>query len=87
LHPYAQTSKTVKLKQAQRFSSASVARTSGTIISIMPLATQALGGVYFIGSYGTYYMQLAGYNTSDSFKLQIAQHGLAIAGRSPSGAI
>ncbi|KAL3443153.1 general substrate transporter [Aspergillus insuetus] len=51
-----------------------------TIISIMPLATQALGGVYFIGSYGTYYMQLAGYNTADSFKLQIAQHGLAMAG-------
>ncbi|KAL3466523.1 general substrate transporter [Aspergillus heterothallicus] len=51
-----------------------------TIISIMPLATQALGGVYFIGSYGTYYMQLAGYNTSSSFKLQIAQHGLAMAG-------
>jgi MFS family permease len=51
-----------------------------TIISIMPLATQALGGVYFIASYGTYYMQLAGYNTADSFKLQIAQHGLAMAG-------
>ncbi|KAL4882065.1 general substrate transporter [Aspergillus karnatakaensis] len=51
-----------------------------TLISIMPLATQALGGVYFISSYGTYYMQLAGYDTAASFKLQITQHGLAMAG-------
>ncbi|KPM38225.1 hypothetical protein AK830_g8342 [Neonectria ditissima] len=51
-----------------------------TIISVMPLAIQALSGVYFIASYGTYYIQLAGYSTSDSFKLQIAQHGLSMAG-------
>lgn len=51
-----------------------------TIISIMPLAIQALGGVFFIASYGTYYIQLAGYSTSDSFKLQIAQHGISMSG-------
>ncbi|RSL57024.1 hypothetical protein CEP53_006609 [Fusarium sp. AF-6] len=51
-----------------------------TIISIMPLAIQALGGVYFVASYGTYYIQLAGYSTAASFKLQIAQHGLSMAG-------
>ncbi|EON95830.1 putative mfs hexose transporter protein [Phaeoacremonium minimum UCRPA7] len=51
-----------------------------TIISVMPLAIQALSGVFFIASYGTYYMQLAGYSTSDSFKLQIAQHGCSMAG-------
>lgn len=51
-----------------------------TIISIMPLAIQALGGVFFIASYGTYYIQLAGYSTSASFKLQIAQHGISMSG-------
>lgn len=51
-----------------------------TIISIMPLAIQALSGVYFIASYGTYYIQLAGYSTAASFKLQIVQHGLSMAG-------
>ncbi|CAH0056277.1 unnamed protein product [Clonostachys solani] len=51
-----------------------------TIISIMPLSIQALSGVFFIASYGTYYIQLAGYSTATSFKLQIAQHGLAMAG-------
>ncbi|CAH0030467.1 unnamed protein product [Clonostachys rhizophaga] len=51
-----------------------------TIISIMPLSIQALRGVFFIASYGTYYIQLAGYSTATSFKLQIAQHGLAMAG-------
>ncbi|KAJ3523270.1 hypothetical protein NM208_g12517 [Fusarium decemcellulare] len=51
-----------------------------TIISVMPLAIQALSGVYFIASYGTYYIQLAGYSVADSFKLQIAQHGLSMAG-------
>ncbi|KAH7134563.1 general substrate transporter [Dactylonectria estremocensis] len=51
-----------------------------TIVSIMPLAIQALSGVFFIASYGTYYIQLAGYSTSASFKLQIAQHGISMAG-------
>ncbi|KAH8649798.1 general substrate transporter [Xylariales sp. PMI_506] len=51
-----------------------------TIISIMPLVIQALGGVYFIAAYGTYYIQLAGYSTDASFKLQIAQQGLSMFG-------
>jgi SP family general alpha glucoside:H+ symporter-like MFS transporter len=51
-----------------------------TILSIAPLSIQALSGVYFISSYGTYYIELAGYSTSDSFKLQIVQHGLAMSG-------
>ncbi|KAH8879239.1 maltose permease [Thozetella sp. PMI_491] len=51
-----------------------------TIISIMPLAIQALGGVFFISSYGTYYIQLAGYSVDDSYKMQIGQHGLSMAG-------
>ncbi|KAK9779959.1 putative Major facilitator superfamily (MFS) profile domain-containing protein [Seiridium cardinale] len=51
-----------------------------TIISIMPLSIQALSGVYFIAAYGTYYIQLAGYSTEDSFKLQIGQHGISMAG-------
>ncbi|SPO07368.1 related to maltose permease [Cephalotrichum gorgonifer] len=51
-----------------------------TIISVMPLAIQALSGVFFVGSYGTYYIQLAGYSVSASFKLQITQHGLSMLG-------
>ncbi|EPE05952.1 maltose permease mal31 [Ophiostoma piceae UAMH 11346] len=51
-----------------------------TIISIMPLTIQALSGVYFIASYGTYYVELAGYGTNMSFKLQIVQQGLAMFG-------
>lgn len=51
-----------------------------TIISVMPLAIQALSGVFFIASYGTYYIQLAGFSTQDSFKLQIGQHGCSMLG-------
>lgn len=51
-----------------------------TIIAIAPLSIQALSGVYFIASYGTYYIQLAGYSTEESFKLQIGQHGMSMAG-------
>lgn len=51
-----------------------------TIISVMPLAIQAMGGVLFVASYTTYYIQLVGYSTSDSFRLQIAQQGAAVAG-------
>ncbi|KAJ2896808.1 hypothetical protein MKZ38_005218 [Zalerion maritima] len=51
-----------------------------TIISVMPLAIQALSGVYFISAYGTYYIQLAGFSTAESFKLQIAQHGCSMFG-------
>lgn len=51
-----------------------------TIISIMPLSIQALCGAYFVGYYTTYYIQLAGFSTQDSFKLQIVQHGLSVIG-------
>lgn len=51
-----------------------------TIICIMPLSIQAISGVYFIASYGTYYIQLAGYDTEYSFKLQIVMQGLSMFG-------
>lgn len=51
-----------------------------TIISIAPLAIQALSGVIFSASYSTYYMQLAGYSDEMSFRLQIAQQVLSIVG-------
>lgn len=51
-----------------------------TMISTLPMAIQALTGVYFIASYGTYYIQLAGYSTEASFHLQIVQQCLAMAG-------
>lgn len=43
-----------------------------TIISVAPLSIQAISGVIFIAGYSTYYQQLAGYSTSESFKLFIA---------------
>ncbi|KAH6996923.1 general substrate transporter [Ilyonectria destructans] len=51
-----------------------------TIISIAPLCIQSLSGITFIASYGTYYMQLAGYSTSESFKLQIVQQVISLVG-------
>ncbi|KAJ5290968.1 hypothetical protein N7478_000219 [Penicillium angulare] len=51
-----------------------------TIISIMPLTIQALSGVIFTAGYSTYYMQLAGYSTTMSFKLQIAQQIVSLVG-------
>ncbi|PSN59573.1 general substrate transporter [Corynespora cassiicola Philippines] len=51
-----------------------------TIISIAPLSIQALSGVAFAASYSTYYMQLAGFSTSMSFKLQIVQQVLSLIG-------
>lgn len=51
-----------------------------TIISLMPLAIQAMSGVVFAASYSTYYMQLSGYSTSDSFKLSIVQQVLSMLG-------
>ncbi|KAL4871175.1 hypothetical protein BDV12DRAFT_164335 [Aspergillus spectabilis] len=51
-----------------------------TIISIAPLSIQALSGVVFASSYSTYYMQLAGYSNSMSFRLQIAQQVMSIVG-------
>jgi len=51
-----------------------------TIIAAMPLTIQTLSGVAFVGSYSTYYQQLAGYSTSASFKLFIVQQILSGAG-------
>jgi len=51
-----------------------------TIISVMPLSIQALSGISFVAGYGTYYMQLAGYSTSMSFKLQITQQVVSMVG-------
>ncbi|XPT04588.1 hypothetical protein M3J09_013664 [Ascochyta lentis] len=51
-----------------------------TIISIMPLSIQALSGVAFAASYFTYYMQLVGFSTEMSFKLQIVQQILSLIG-------
>ncbi|KAI1503621.1 general substrate transporter [Biscogniauxia marginata] len=51
-----------------------------TIIAIMPLTIQSLSGVNFAASYSTYYVQLAGYSTSDSFKIQIAQQVCSLIG-------
>jgi hypothetical protein len=51
-----------------------------TIITIAPLTIQALCGIGFIGSYFTYYAQLAGYSTSASFHLTIIQQILSLTG-------
>jgi SP family general alpha glucoside:H+ symporter-like MFS transporter len=51
-----------------------------TIISVMPLSIQSLSGVVFAASYTTYYMQLAGFSTATSFKLQIVQQILSLTG-------
>lgn len=51
-----------------------------TIISAAPLSIQALCGVLFIASYSTYYQQLAGYSTEESFTLAIVQQILAMSG-------
>ncbi|KAI9159104.1 MFS hexose transporter [Paramyrothecium foliicola] len=51
-----------------------------TMISIAPLCIQSLSGIVFMASYSTYYMQLAGYSTAMSFKLQIVQQILSLFG-------
>ncbi|KAF2018163.1 general substrate transporter [Aaosphaeria arxii CBS 175.79] len=51
-----------------------------TIISIAPLSIQALSGIAFAASYSTYYMQLAGFSTEMSFKLQIVQQVISLLG-------
>jgi hypothetical protein len=51
-----------------------------TIISIVPLSIQALSGVVFAAGYSTYYIQLAGYSTEMSFRLQIAQQVCSLVG-------
>lgn len=51
-----------------------------TMISIGPLIIQVITGITFVAGYFTYYLQLAGYSTSESFRIQIAQPVLSIIG-------
>lgn len=51
-----------------------------TIISIMPYNIQTFSGISFVAGYFTYYLQLAGYSTSMSYRLQIAQPVVSIVG-------
>jgi SP family general alpha glucoside:H+ symporter-like MFS transporter len=46
----------------------------------MPLTIQAMSGVAFISSYGTYYFQLAGISTARSFQIACGAQALSIAG-------
>jgi MFS transporter, SP family, general alpha glucoside:H+ symporter len=55
-----------------------------TIISLMPLAIQAMSGIIFAASYSTYYMQLSGFSTEASFRLQIVQQVLSMLGNACS---
>ncbi|KAL1864918.1 hypothetical protein VTK73DRAFT_5604 [Phialemonium thermophilum] len=58
-----------------------------TIISIMPLSIQCISGITFVAGYFTYYLQLAGYSTSESFKIQISQPVLSIVGNLMAAAL
>ncbi|KAL1863931.1 hypothetical protein Daus18300_008080 [Diaporthe australafricana] len=49
-----------------------------TMISVMPLAIQALGGQFFFAFYFAYYTQLVGYSVHDSFHLQFIQYAFVI---------
>jgi SP family general alpha glucoside:H+ symporter-like MFS transporter len=46
----------------------------------MPLLIQALSVISFAVSHSTYYMQLAGFTTAESFKLQIVQQFISLFG-------
>ena len=50
----------------------------------MPLAIQAMSGIVFAASYSTYYMQLSGFSTQASFRLQIVQQVLSMIGNACS---
>lgn len=50
------------------------------MLTIMPLVVQALSGVSFVGSYSTYYYQLAGNSVARSFQLSCGAQGLSLAG-------
>jgi SP family general alpha glucoside:H+ symporter-like MFS transporter len=58
-----------------------------TIISIAPLSIQALSGVIFIAGYSTYYAQLAGFSTAESFKLFIGLQVASVVGNVCSWAL
>lgn len=51
-----------------------------TIISVMPVAIQALGGQFFFAFYFPYYNQLVGYSVHESFRLQFVQYASYILG-------
>lgn len=51
-----------------------------TIIAVAPLSIQTLVGISFIVIYMPYYVQLAGYSASQSFKLYLAYTVLSMAG-------
>ena len=51
-----------------------------TMVSIMPLWIQCLSGITFVAGYFTYYLQLAGYSTQMSYRIQIAQPVVSIVG-------
>ncbi|KAL2819449.1 general substrate transporter [Aspergillus granulosus] len=51
-----------------------------TIIAIMPYCIQSFSGISFVAGYFTYYLQLAGYSTDQSYRIQIAQPVVSIVG-------
>lgn len=51
-----------------------------TMISIGPLLIQVVTGITFVAGYFTYYLQLAGYSTAESFRIQVAQPVVSIVG-------
>lgn len=51
-----------------------------TMVSVFPLAIQAMCGVLFVANYSTYYLQLAGFSTEESFKLAIVQQVCSMLG-------
>lgn len=51
-----------------------------TLVSISPFIMQPLSGVAFISGYSTYYYQLAGFSTHQSYQISCGAQGLSIAG-------
>ncbi|KAK9452801.1 general substrate transporter, partial [Dipodascopsis uninucleata] len=51
-----------------------------TIISCMPMIIQQMSGVNFIANYSTYYYQLAGFTTHQSYQISCGAQALSISG-------
>ncbi|KAK5075322.1 hypothetical protein LTR64_001527 [Lithohypha guttulata] len=51
-----------------------------TMVAVMPICIQNVGGAYFILAYLTYYAQLSGYSPSMSFKINIAAQCVSFLG-------
>ena len=51
-----------------------------TIVAVMPICIQNVGGAYFIMGYLVYYAQLTGYSTAMSFKINIAAQCVSFSG-------